>query len=100
MLRRPPRSTLFPYTTLFRSRSSATRPSRRLNAALARGARPDRGPSREGCFAKEKRTGEDIRDFHVASMQFEEKRFAEQALSRVLFLPIRHGRGTVGRWGP
>src|SRR5438094_1843086 len=27
MLRRPPRSTLFPYTTLFRSRASGTRPS-------------------------------------------------------------------------
>ncbi len=33
-------------------------------------------------------------------MQFEEKRFAEQDLSRVLFLPIRHGRGTMGLWGP
>src|SRR5260370_13917840 len=29
MIRRPPRSTLFPYTTLFRSRSSATAPANR-----------------------------------------------------------------------
>src|SRR5690349_24602726 len=29
MIRRPPRSTLFPYTTLFRSRGSARRPRRR-----------------------------------------------------------------------
>src|SRR3989454_6701893 len=29
MIRRPPRSTLFPYTTLFRSRSSAARRRRR-----------------------------------------------------------------------
>src|SRR5579864_9677385 len=28
MIRRPPRSTLFPYTTLFRSAGSAVRPSR------------------------------------------------------------------------
>src|SRR3989442_10555644 len=28
MIRRPPRSTLFPYTTLFRSRSRASRPRR------------------------------------------------------------------------
>src|SRR5207249_7518550 len=28
MIRRPPRSTLFPYTTLFRSRSSCWRPTR------------------------------------------------------------------------
>src|SRR5436189_4448325 len=29
MIRRPPRSTLFPYTTLFRSRCAARRPSTR-----------------------------------------------------------------------
>src|SRR5947208_4642032 len=29
MIRRPPRSTLFPYTTLFRSRSSSRPPTRR-----------------------------------------------------------------------
>src|SRR5437588_6316840 len=29
MIRRPPRSTLFPYTTLFRSRSAVARPDRR-----------------------------------------------------------------------
>src|SRR5438093_8182387 len=28
MIRRPPRSTLFPYTTLFRSRSTTSRPGR------------------------------------------------------------------------
>src|SRR2546430_12762693 len=31
MIRRPPRSTLFPYTTLFRSRVSAYRSSERMN---------------------------------------------------------------------
>src|SRR5439155_21344564 len=36
MMRRPPRSTLFPYTTLFRSRSRRTHPrSRRGNPARA-----------------------------------------------------------------
>src|SRR5690348_17584218 len=30
MIRRPPRSTLFPYTTLFRSESDCTRPRRSL----------------------------------------------------------------------
>src|SRR2546425_2853921 len=38
MIRRPPRSTLFPYTTLFRSRGS---PGRR--AARLRGRTPPRG---------------------------------------------------------
>src|SRR2546427_5197745 len=41
MIRRPPRSTLFPYTTLFRSRaSSGSADSRRRHAAL-RGYRRD-----------------------------------------------------------
>src|SRR5690348_17678237 len=40
MIRRPPRSTLFPYTTLFRSSSGGT-------AVGARGIRPQRCPS--GC---------------------------------------------------
>src|SRR5205814_3046242 len=38
MIRRPPRSTLFPYTTLFRSRVGATlsfRPSRRISRLCA-----------------------------------------------------------------
>src|SRR3712207_8964593 len=35
MIRRPPRSTLFPYTTLFRSR--ARRPRRRRGAGAGRG---------------------------------------------------------------
>src|SRR5258706_5058839 len=34
MIRRPPRSTLFPYTTLFRSLSTPTRPNRSSSAAV------------------------------------------------------------------
>src|SRR5258708_23300245 len=34
MIRRPPRSTLFPYTTLFRSMSATYRQSSRANAEL------------------------------------------------------------------
>src|SRR2546422_5108955 len=36
MIRRPPRSTLFPYTTLFRSRSGAPREVRRARAPRRR----------------------------------------------------------------
>src|SRR3712207_9327150 len=42
MIRRPPRSTLFPYTTLFRSGREA--PTVRVPAADAVGGRPGRGP--------------------------------------------------------
>src|SRR2546430_7105229 len=37
MIRRPPRSPLFPYTTLFRSRDGASRLAPALAAAAARG---------------------------------------------------------------
>src|SRR5260370_17454102 len=42
MIRRPPRSTLFPYTTLFRSPGSCTRAGATHLRALR--ARPPRGP--------------------------------------------------------
>src|SRR2546421_6027627 len=38
MIRRPPRSTLFPYTTLFRSRRAASAPGARASAARCAGA--------------------------------------------------------------
>src|SRR5436189_1605699 len=34
MIRRPPRSTLFPYTTLFRSKITGVRPSRRITSSF------------------------------------------------------------------
>src|SRR2546429_6023763 len=48
MIRRPPRSTLFPYTTLFRSQHRCTRDgavgsARRRAARLGRRAQPRRG---------------------------------------------------------
>src|SRR3712207_8211862 len=51
MIRRPPRSTLFPYTTLFRSPAPAPPPPRSSpRAALSRRARRGRiaGPPRSG----------------------------------------------------
>src|SRR5690242_21615799 len=42
MIRRPPRSTLFPYTTLFRSRRTATRCSGRSTDRPQAPARPAR----------------------------------------------------------
>src|SRR5256885_8881746 len=56
MIRRPPRSTLFPYTTLFRSRA-ATRQSRHpelpgQETARSRGLAPGTSPSRRRKCAK------------------------------------------------
>src|SRR4051794_41709912 len=47
MIRRPPRSTLFPYTTLFRSRSLVGEPEDRVRDG-ARGGRADRDPDAAG----------------------------------------------------
>src|SRR2546427_8344397 len=46
MIRRPPRSTLFPYTTLFRSREDRELPLGRP-AAVAAHCRKDEGPGAE-----------------------------------------------------
>src|SRR2546426_7244811 len=48
MIRRPPRSTLFPYTTLFRSRLAAAR-------LLRRGARHQRDDADDGLLARDHR---------------------------------------------
>src|SRR6266513_3296001 len=54
MIRRPPRSTLFPYTTLFRSPAPWSRPPAGQRAARVPGrAGPDRGdarPARRGLW--------------------------------------------------
>src|SRR3712207_7457127 len=44
MIRRPPRSTLFPYTTLFRSSGSAPRARARSSDAITRAAAPSFKP--------------------------------------------------------
>src|SRR5687768_17724242 len=46
MFRRPPRSTLFPYTTLFRSRAGRPRRAARCGLDAAHCARAPRGPAR------------------------------------------------------
>src|SRR5256885_14675766 len=46
MIRRPPRSTLFPYTTLFRSHSLAARADRRQKQGRGRGRQQQHGARR------------------------------------------------------
>src|SRR3712207_9420436 len=47
MIRRPPRSTLFPYTTLFRSACSSTLPSAAALAETMRRRRASGGPAEQ-----------------------------------------------------
>src|SRR5262249_58527443 len=54
MIRRPPRSTLFPYTTLFRSLEGTGRPGRQH----AEARRPDHQPRRASACRSEEHTSE------------------------------------------
>src|SRR3712207_6986108 len=68
MIRRPPRSTLFPYTTLFRSRAGRLRRARRvrpLRAVVARGPRePGVGDARRDGDGHDERSEE-----HTSELQ-------------------------------
>src|SRR5256885_3407203 len=60
MIRRPPRSTLFPYTTLFRSRYEQHQfgPGDRVGARRPRALVPWRRPSRQLAVRSEEHTSE------------------------------------------
>src|SRR3712207_9354184 len=63
MIRRPPRSTLFPYTTLFRSHGREYRSCTDLPTSSSRGAgldAVDDEPHGEGCEEDAEHTGEDV----------------------------------------
>src|SRR2546427_3390191 len=67
MIRRPPRSTLFPYTTLFRSRPPPSRPSRRARRTESRRDRsrgPRRRPQRQRVVCPTRRSEE-----HTSELQ-------------------------------
>src|SRR2546422_10094739 len=69
MIRRPPRSTLFPYTTLFRSTPSASTPARAGSGSRARAAtsrwRPSATPTVCSSSSSES-TPDDSRDRRAA----------------------------------
>src|SRR5690348_17386271 len=67
MIRRPPRSTLFPYTTLFRSSSASAR-------ARARGARALRPPSSRSRRRSEEHTSELQSPVHLVCRLLLEKK--------------------------
>src|SRR2546429_7188800 len=88
MIRRPPRSTLFPYTTLFRSRGVPRRlPLRRLvQARLGPLDRPDEAAERE---RSEEHTSELQSRLHLVCRLLLEKKknTATHIVTRSLLLP-------------
>src|SRR5258708_13704243 len=68
MIRRPPRSTLFPYTTLFRSPSARRRGA--CPAWARSGARPSTAPTVPRCSGTRPRTGPPGRsEEHTSELQ-------------------------------
>src|SRR2546430_5425363 len=75
MIRRPPRSTLFPYTTLFRSRRGAKR------TWMLR-SRPRKAPLRDGRRRSEEHTSElQSQSNLVCRLLLEKKKKAHETLS-------------------
>src|SRR5256885_14733784 len=70
MIRRPPRSTLFPYTTLFRSSHAANRPESMVapGPGAGRGRRTRRGLRREQ-LARRARRGDARSEEHTSELQ-------------------------------
>src|SRR5947209_20130375 len=74
MIRRPPRSTLFPYTTLFRSGSRSCRASATPTGSFRRGGPPPRAPRRR-CMRSEEHTSElQSRQYLVCRLLLEKKK--------------------------
>src|SRR5258708_15027346 len=77
MIRRPPRSTLFPYTTLFRS------PAPRLRAATDRTLRAAHPPSPRACLARsEEHTSELQSPDHLVCRLLLEKKNPKRNIQR------------------
>src|SRR5689334_24829381 len=78
MIRRPPRSTLFPYTTLFRSPRNSCRPAaRRAGSGANPRRRPDdvsRPPDRRDRGRSEEHTSELQSQFHLVCRLLLEKK--------------------------
>src|SRR5256886_7017703 len=87
MIRRPPRSTLFPYTTLFRS--CPLRP-RRVDAAVVRLV-----AERRGQRGRERKAGEDFRDGQKRVAR--RRRLAADAREKYEVLPALGGCGQRNR---
>src|SRR5689334_24663006 len=76
MIRRPPRSTLFPYTTLFRSQPRPTQARRTESRAAARSetARTRRGDAGRPGVRSEEHTSELQSQFHLVCRLLLEKK--------------------------
>src|SRR2546430_3961585 len=87
MIRRPPRSTLFPYTTLFRSLQTGEgqTASRGWSKGKAAGICPRRGGERDGRFW----AGDHRSEEHTSELQSQSNLVCRLLLEKKKKLPIR-----------
>src|SRR3989442_7761868 len=69
MIRRPPRSTLFPYTTLFRSDDRARTPDALRAIGVGRALRAGHRQERESCDRKALSRGQYRSEEHTSELQ-------------------------------
>src|SRR3990170_2523176 len=93
MIRRPPRSTLFPYTTLFRSRRALARRARaRRSRGRSRPARPSRSDRRGGAPRSEEHTSElQSPDHLVCRLLLEKKKIKKKNITSSSYVPSAVG---------
>src|SRR5207244_7812686 len=94
MIRRPPRSTLFPYTTLFRSSGGAPRPQQpRHHGVDAREGRPlrDRKSTRLN-------SSHQIISYAVFCLKKKKKKRKQRAMILYNSVTRREGRKSCKRW--
>src|SRR2546425_9007000 len=84
MIRRPPRSTLFPYTTLFRSR-----PPRLCDASRGRGRDPRGGRARERPWAEGRRQGRGRRRSRAVPLDHDRSEEHTSELQSLAYLVCR-----------
>src|SRR2546422_1946957 len=92
MIRRPPRSTLFPYTTLFRSRQPGSSRRARGRPGSARG-RPARWAPRAGAERSEEHTSELQSRLHLVCRLLLEKK--KKKIDNLDNTPSKVEKGTV-----
>src|SRR5689334_24697719 len=86
MIRRPPRSTLFPYTTLFRSTSASPGPTRSPGPRRSASYRCPRGASSARSETRsEEHTSELQSQFHLVCRLLLEKKKKHSRLTRYSF---------------
>src|SRR5688572_31090909 len=94
MIRRPPRSTLFPYTTLFRSASSRAIAAR--TASISSGfVKKSRAPTRSACRSEEHTSELQSQSNLVCRLLLEKKNKQQIVMRRQRYFPVHRAPSDI-----